>query len=205
MAVSIFHVRGKARPENCVDQPARGPRLTEIVSLINCAMKRRLISHALVLGAAFSTLLFTGCATTESRISEHPDMFQRLSPGDQALVREGKIRNGMSETGVYLAWGGPDQKVPGQVHGRPAETWVYTGTSHYPYPYGWGPGFYGGGVYGYGYVGHHRHHFAPYYDPFYAPFYDAHRPSVTYPERTVSFQNGRVVAFQFLNSSRVWN
>jgi hypothetical protein len=28
---------------------------------------------------------------------------------------------------------------------------------------------------------------------------------VSYPERTVSFQNGRVVAYQFLNAPRVWN
>ena len=168
-------------------------------------MKRRLISQALVLGAACSAFFLTSCATTESRISEHPDMFQRLSPSDQALVREGKIRNGMSQDGVYLAWGGPDQKATGQVRGKPAETWIYIGTSHYPYPYGWGPGYYGG-VYGFGFVGHHRHHFYRYgYDPFYEPFFYNYRPSVSYPEKTVSFQNGRVVAFQFLNSPRVWN
>jgi len=166
-------------------------------------MKRRLISQALVLTAACSAFFLTSCATTETRISEHPDMFQRLPPGDQALVREGRIRNGMSQDGVYLAWGGPDQRIVGRVQGKPSDTWVYVGTSHYPYPYGWGPAFYGG--YGFGYVGHHRFPYARYgYSGFYEPFFDAYRPSIYYPERTVSFQNGRVVAYQFLNSPRIY-
>ena len=174
-------------------------------------MKRRLIFRALVLSAACSALFLTSCATTETRISQHPEMFQRLSPGDQALVREGKIRNGMSRDGVYLAWGGPDQKTTAVIHGKPAETWVYTGTSYYPYPYGWGPGVYGG-FYGYGHVrrhyrgGYYRHGYGRYgYGGIYDPFYSIYRPSVHYPERTVSFQNGRVVAFQFLHSPRVWH
>jgi hypothetical protein len=176
--------------------------------MLNSAMKRRLIFQALVLTAACGAFFLTGCATTQSRISQNPEMYQRLSPGDQSLVQEGKIRNGMSREAVYLAWGGPDQKTTSSVHGRPAETWVYTGTSYYPYPYGWGPGFYGRGFYGYGYVSRHRHrggfHRAHY--PLYDPFYHSslNRPSVHYAERTVSFQNGRVVAFQFLHPPRVW-
>ena len=166
-------------------------------------MKRRLISQVVIFAAACSSLVFTGCATTDSRISEHPEIFQRLSPGDQSLVREGKIRNAMSQGGVYLSWGAPDQKMVGQVHGKPSETWVYTNTSHYPYPYGWGPAFYP--AYGYGYLGF-RHGYHRYgYGGYYEPFFDAYRPSVSYPEKTVSFQNGRVVAFQFLSPPRVWN
>ena len=176
--------------------------------MLNSAMKRRLIFRALVLTAACSAIFLTSCATTETRISKHPEMYQRLSPGDQALVQEGKIRNGMSQEGVYLAWGGPDQKTSSVVQGRPAETWVYTGRSNYPYPYGWGPGFYGRGFYGYGYVNRHRYGGGRYYRayPYYDPFYYAgiNRPSVHYAERTVSFQGGRVVAFQFLHPPRVW-
>ncbi|HVF72851.1 MAG TPA: hypothetical protein VM940_14710 [Chthoniobacterales bacterium] len=168
-------------------------------------MKRRLISRMLVLVGACSGLFLTSCVTTDSRISQHPEMFQSLSASDQALVREGKVRNGMSQNAVYLAWGSPDQKTTGQVHGRPAETWVYSGTSHYPYPYGWGPGF-NGGLYGYGFVRHHRHRFYRHgYDSFYEPFFYNYRPSFDYPERTVSFQKGRVVAFQLLYPPRVWN
>jgi hypothetical protein len=167
-------------------------------------MKRRLISRALMLSAACSALILAGCATTETRISAHPEMFQRLSPGDQALVREGKIRNGMARDGVFLAWGGPDQVTNSFVHGKPAETWVYTATTSSPYPYGWGPGYYGGGYYGFGYVSHHHHSRGRfYYDPFYySGIYN--RPSIYYPDRTVSFQNGRVVAFQLLYPPRVY-
>jgi hypothetical protein len=166
-------------------------------------MKRRLISQALVLSAACSTLFLTSCATTESRISQHPEKYQRLSPSDQALVTEGRIRNGMSQDAVYLAWGGPDQRIEGRVQGKPSDTWIYVGTSYYPYPYGWGPAFNHG--YGFGYLGHHRSPYHRYgYHGFYEPFFDAYRPSIYYPERTVSFQNGRVVAYQFLNSPRIY-
>ena len=166
-------------------------------------MKRRLFTMALVLSAACSTLFLAACSTTETRISSHPEIFQRLSGNDRALVTEGKIRNGMSQDAVFLAWGAPDAKITSMVQGRPAETWVYTAIASYPYPYGWGPGYYGRGYYGFGFVTRHHRPFirsSLYYDPFYYPFYSSQ--TTTYPERTVSFQNGRVVAFQFLNSPR---
>ena len=176
--------------------------------MLNYTMKRRLFSQALVLSAACSALFLAGCSTTETRISQHPEMYQRLAESDRALVNEGKIRNGMSRDAVYLAWGGPDQTTTGTVHGKPAETWIYTSStsSTGPYPYGWGHGYYGGGYYGFGFVSQHRHHrghFRSFYDPFYDPFY-YNRPVINYPDRTVSFQNGRVVAFQFLYPPRVY-
>jgi hypothetical protein len=180
--------------------------LTEKLPMLNCAMKRRLFTTALVLSAACSALFLAACSTTETRISSHPEIFQRLSENDRALVSQGKIRNGMSQEAVFLAWGAPDAKTTSVVQGRPAETWVYTAIASSPYPYGWGPGYYGRGYYGYGYVSRHVHH-RPfirshfYYDPFYYPLSS---PTVTYPERTVSFQNGRVVAYQFINSPRVY-
>ncbi len=171
--------------------------------MLNYAMKRRLLLRALMLSVACSALILASCATTETRISQHPEMYQRLSPSDQALVREGKIRNGMSRDAVYLAWGGPDQTTTGTVHGRPAETWIYTSStsSTYPYPYGWGHRYYG-----FGYVGRHHHHHSHFrygFDPFYDPFF-YYRPTINYPDRTVSFQNGRVVAFQFLYPPRIY-
>jgi hypothetical protein len=176
--------------------------LTEKLAMLNCAMKRRLFSTAFVLSAACSALILAGCSTTETRISAHPEIYNSLSPSDRALVSEGRIRNGMSQNAVFLAWGSPDQKTTAVVQGRPAETWVYTAIASSPYPYGWGPGYYGRGYYGFGYVSRHHHVFRPrvFYDPFYYPFYSSQ--TITYPDRTVSFQNGRVVAFQFLQSPR---
>src|SRR5260370_14524256 len=77
-------------------------------------------------------------------------MFNTLSPRDQALVRQGQIRSGMSMNAVWLAWGSPAQKTYGEMRGHQTETWIYVesrtapyGSAYYPY-YGYGPGFYGG-------------------------------------------------------------
>jgi len=137
-------------------------------------MKRRVVSVALTIGIAASALIFTGCATTEARISQHPDMYQRLSARDQALVSQGQIRPGMTMDAVWLAWGTPDQKIPGNARGRSTETWVYL---RYETP----PSY--GGPY--------------YYGPFdwsYIP------PKFVYPSKGVTFSNGRVVFFRHLPS-----
>ena len=88
-------------------------------------MQRRIISLALTFGIAAGTLIFTGCATTEARISRHPEMYQRLSSRDQALVSQGQIRPGMTMDAVWLAWGKPDQKIPADAGDGHGETWVY--------------------------------------------------------------------------------
>src|SRR5438552_2717622 len=83
------------------------------------------ISKTLLLGLATVGLCLTSCETLENRISEHPDVFNSLSPRDQALVRQGKIRSGMSTNAVWLAWGSPEQKTVGEMRGHPSETWIY--------------------------------------------------------------------------------
>ena len=110
----------------------------------------------------------------------------------------------MSQEAVYIAWGRPQQKAVGVVRNVTTETWVYTiSTAAYapfgPYGYGYGYGF-AGPVGFYGRRGGFRYYGAfvnPYWDPYYYPF----AGTVTYPVRTVSFQNGRVVAFQYLAPS----
>lgn len=168
-------------------------------------MKRHIFLRALTLGIAASALTLTSCSTTESRISEHPEIYNTLSPNDQALVSQAKIRSGMSQNGVWLAWGAPDQKVAGNMRGRETETWVYVGYAPAPYPYPYRPyyGGFGGPYYGFGFTGvvrsHHHHRFVFFGDPFYDPFYySAIPPSIPYPEKTVTFSNGRVVSFQYL-------
>src|SRR2546430_6820955 len=133
------------------------------------SMKRRIFFRALTLGLAAGTLVLTGCSTVESRISDHPEVFQTLSPSDQALISQGQIRVGMPQDAVWLAWGAPEQKALGAMRGKATETWVYvTYRSGYPYggyPYGYPYGPYGhfyGGV-GFGFVsavhgGHFHHH-----------------------------------------------
>jgi hypothetical protein len=161
------------------------------------------ISNALLLGLAAVGLCLTSCETTENRISEHQDMFNSLSSRDQALVRQGQIRSGMSTNAVWLAWGSPEQKTVGEMRGHPTETWIYVesrtapyGSAYYPY-YGYGPGFYGGFGFHHGF-GYHGRRFAFYGDPFYDPFYYSYIPTITVPYRTVTFSSGRVMSFQYL-------
>src|SRR5437764_4525484 len=154
--------------------------------------------------------MLSGCSPTDTRISEHPEMFQSLSANDQALVSRGQIRTGMPLDAFWLAWGSADQKAAGEMRGRSTETWVYTTTSSYGYggygpgwgrpygPWGWGGGF--GGGFGFGGVvrAHHGRSFVFFGDPFYDPFYYSYIPTVTYPYKTVTFSGGRVVSFQYL-------
>ena len=81
------------------------------------SMKRQILLRALTFGISASALVLTSCSTTETRISNHPEIFQTLSPRDQELVRQGKIREGMSQDAVWVAWGTPDQKGTGHRAG----------------------------------------------------------------------------------------
>lgn len=148
-------------------------------------MSRRFSSGASVPGIATVVLILTSCSTPQTRISDHPDLYQGLSSRDQALVSQGQIRYGMSRNAVWLAWGSPDSKVIGNMRGHSTETWVYVYYVTYPYyypyygPYGPGFGFFGD----------------PFYDPFY---YSLIPPSIPYPNKTVTFSNSRVMCFQYL-------
>ncbi len=149
-------------------------------------MRRRFSSGASVLGIAAVVFILTSCSTPQTRISDHPDFYQSLSPRDQALVSQGQIRYGMSRNAVWLAWGSPDSKVIANMRGHSTQTWVYVYYATYPYyyypyygPYGPGFGFFGD----------------PFYDPFY---YSLIPPSIPYPNKTVTFSNSRVMSFQYL-------
>ena len=146
-------------------------------------MKRRFFLRASTLGLATGALILTSCSTPQTRISEHPDLYQSLSHRDQALVNQGQIRIGMSRTAVWLAWGSPDRKIVGNMGGGPTETWVYIYYATYPYYPAYEPwDLYFG-------------------DPFYDPFcYSYIPPSIPYPGKVVTFANGRVVSFQYVAS-----
>jgi hypothetical protein len=134
-------------------------------------MHGRVAGVALTFAVATGAMIFSGCATPGGRISQHPEMYQSLSPRDQALVREGQIRQGMTMDAVWLAWGTADQKIPASVRGRPAETWVYL---RYEAPESYGPHYYGP------------------FDWSYIP------PKFIYPIRAATFSNGTVAYFGYL-------
>ncbi len=107
-------------------------------------------------------VLFSGCATPESRIKSSPDVFARLNPDQQALVKAGRIAVGFDMDSVKLALGDPDRKVLHTDATGQHEVWhyityedyegavIYTG--YYHRYWGWGgPFFYGGAPYYRGY------------------------------------------------------
>jgi hypothetical protein len=176
-------------------------------------MKRQFFTKALTFGlsAVASAAFLTSCETTENRISGHPDIYQSLSPRDQALVSRSEIRTGMSQNAVWLAWGSPEQKTTGAMRGHDTETWIYVwtrsapyGSAYYPgYGYGYGgygPGFGYGGFGGVGVLRSHGRHgrFVVFGDPFYDPFFYDPFPTVTYPYKVVTFSSGRVMSYQYL-------
>ena len=134
----------------------------------------RVTRVALTFAVTAEALIFSGCGTTGTRISQHPEMYQGLTPSDQAFVSQGQIRTGMTMDAVWLAWGTPEQKIPGNMRGRLTETWVYL-RYNTPPSYG-GPYYYGS------------------FDWSYIP------PKFPYPSKGVTFSNGRVVFFRHLPS-----
>jgi hypothetical protein len=141
-------------------------------------MNCRLFGRSSAAGFAISALILTSCSTPQTRISEHPDLYQSLSYRDQTLVKQGQIRTGMSRTAVWLAWGSPSQKIIGNMDRGRTETWLYMSTAYACPCYGpWDPYF---GA------------------PLYHPFLDSEfPPGVPYPDKVVTFTNGRVGFFQY--------
>ncbi len=135
-------------------------------------MQRLLRAVAFMFAITAVTLVFSGCATTERRISQHPEIYQRLSARDQSLVSQGQIRAGMTMDAVWLAWGTPDEKIPDNIGDRPSETWLYL---RYQTPPSYG---------------------SPYY---YGPFdWSYIPPKFPYASRGATFSNGKVVFFQYV-------
>ena len=155
-------------------------------------------------------LLLSGCETTQDRIAQRPEAYNALSPRDKELVSRGQIRQGMSRDAVYIAWGAPNQRGPGRYRGSSTESWIYFNTTagnYYPPPFAYGYGGFGYGGFGGSYLHRHRSgrlHRHIYYDPFYDPWFYRRTSVVSYPERVVSFQNGRVISWQYLPEPRVF-
>lgn len=59
--------------------------------------------------ALVGALFLAACATPESRIRANPEVFARLTPDQQAMVRAGHIGLGFDFEAVTLALGDPDR------------------------------------------------------------------------------------------------
>jgi hypothetical protein len=108
----------------------------------------------LILALAAATGLFlAGCATPETRIRQNPAAFDRATPAQQELIKQGKVAIGFDETLVQLALGVPDRITERTATDGKSITWhyvdyesddgviLYSGWYHRgfwgsPYPYG---------------------------------------------------------------------
>lgn len=71
-------------------------------------MKMHSASLARLLACA-CVLVLAGCSTPQTRIRANPEIFSRLTPEQQAMVRAGHIGLGFDFDAVKLALGDPDR------------------------------------------------------------------------------------------------
>jgi hypothetical protein len=120
---------------------------------------KRIFSLASV---ALCAVLLAACDTPESRISHSPDVFARLNPDQQALVKNGQIAIGFDMDAVKLALGDPERIVMRTDSNGQHQVWHYVTYADYQgviiyggYYHRWrgwgGPYFYGGVPYYNGY------------------------------------------------------
>jgi hypothetical protein len=148
--------------------------------------------------AVLLAALLSGCSTVESRIKSNPPLYASLSPADQALVRQGQIRVGMSKAAVFLAWGNPDRIRSGVRDAHPFEAWIYTTTRTTILPdYYYYPGFYRFGYFRGG-VWRHHHHF--YSFGLYSYPFDPYPYTVAYevPYKIAYFEGDRCTGWDYL-------
>lgn len=92
-------------------------------------MKRPIfVRHLFVVLCAIC--MVAGCASTntlEARKQERYGAYQSLSPEMRAAVDQGRIKAGMPEDAVYIAWGKPSQVVSGGNELGESVTWIYEG------------------------------------------------------------------------------
>jgi len=70
-------------------------------------------------------VLLCGCTTPEARIKARPDVFARLTPDQQALVKAGMVAPGFDMDAVRLALGDPDRVMIETNASGQHEVWRY--------------------------------------------------------------------------------
>ena len=80
----------------------------------------------LCLGALPGAAGLAGCTTPESRHEANPDVFSSLTPGQQALVKSGRVAVGFDADTVRLALGDPDRITTRTDASGDVQVWHYT-------------------------------------------------------------------------------
>ena len=68
------------------------------------------MKHLIVVLAVIAGLFFAGCSTPATRIQQNPAAFDRATPAQQELIKQGKVAIGFDEELVQLALGVPDRR-----------------------------------------------------------------------------------------------
>ncbi len=74
-------------------------------------------------------LLALGCASPDSRIKKHPDLFNAFPPDVQEEVRQGRVHIGYTPDMVFIALGKADREYTRRTADGVTEVWSYT--AHY--------------------------------------------------------------------------
>jgi len=138
------------------------------------------IRLSLLLVAGVLAAFVAGCSTPQSRIQKNPEVFARLTPAQQDLIKKGQIALGFDQEMVQLALGEPDRLITRTDASGTKEIWSYT--------------TYEGSDGMYLYRGWYHRYYA-FHDPLY-PYY-LNVPSRRDRERfRVVFERGRVTEIQ---------
>jgi outer membrane protein assembly factor BamE (lipoprotein component of BamABCDE complex) len=123
-------------------------------------------------------VLLAGCSTPDRRIENNPEAFNRCTPQQQELIKQGQIAIGFNQEMVRLALGDPDRTTTRTDASGQSEVWHYV-----TYETDDGALLYTG----------YYHHFR---GPVFYPYY------LDYPERKehdrfkVEFKAGKVVSIE---------
>jgi hypothetical protein len=132
-----------------------------------------------VLISCAALALLAGCSTPETRIQGNPQAFASLSPGDQQLIRDGRVAVGFTPEMVRLALGDPDRIYTRTDANGVNESWSYT-----TYESDAGVMLYRGY--------YHRY----YCDPFYYPYYSSYPSRRSREYLKIVFVGGRVSSIE---------
>jgi len=84
------------------------------------------LSLSFMLLAALTGFFLSACSTPESRIKDNPSVFSKLTPEQQALIKQGKVALGFDAEMVHLAIGEPDHIRTRTDASGTKEVWIYT-------------------------------------------------------------------------------
>ena len=74
------------------------------------------------------SLLLIGCATTQSRITQHQEAFDQLSVERREMIVNGQVDIGFTPAMVYMALGAPHRKMLQKTLEGESTGWVYLRT-----------------------------------------------------------------------------